>query len=311
MIILQQSHEPWDYEPTPEGMLMHIERCGRVCYQSENKPITAGTAKEFVRRLIDRGHESVLEHANMIFYVDNDDIYLLLARAVLINNLSGNGHLIPLRMSIREGRRGGVVSGNVRTWRNLMRVLHEDNCALPPIVRWYADFFPEWSNVPVQTSATWKPVVDVRTLGFDDRKKHCAETVNIITDRGITHELVRHRLMSFSQESTRYCAPRFGEPQKIKVIEPCFERGSSLYMLWALSCQDAEKRYFELLRNGAKPQEARSVLPTSTKAQIVVTGTLQQWEDLFAQRVSSAAHPQMRELMIAVQKSLCEKHGGE
>lgn len=130
--------------------------------------------------------------------------------------------------------------------------------------------------------------------------EHATMTVRFICDRGVSHELVRHRICSFSQESTRYCnysKDKFGN--EITVIAPYFWSVSGgLYADWCYACQQAEATYFKLIDAGAKPQEARSVLPNSLKTEIVVTANLREWRHIFKQRCSSKAHPQMHELMI-------------
>lgn len=171
------------------AILEKIERCGRVCYKSEDK-ITSDSAEKFVRSIIKRGHESVLEHVSF--------------------------------------------------------------------------------------------------------------TVRFIVDRGMSHELVRHRIASFSQESTRYCnysQDKFGE--EIAVIAPCFAdeiRGG--YYLWLMACEYAEAKYFELLDFGWTPQEARSALPNSLKTEVVMTANLREWRHFLRLRTSPAAHPQMREVTV-------------
>ena len=121
-----------------------------------------------------------------------------------------------------------------------------------------------------------------------------------MVDRGVSHELVRHRLASFSQESTRYCnygKDKFGN--EITVIDPCFwEESSNKYQYWKQSCEKAELFYFELLKWGASPQEARSVLPTSLKTEVVMTANPREWWHVFAVRTHRDAHPQMREVMV-------------
>jgi len=129
--------------------------------------------------------------------------------------------------------------------------------------------------------------------------EHEKITVLMVTDRGVTHEVVRHRIGSFSQESTRYCnysQDRFG--REISVIEPVFFRGSNRYELWERGCREAEKAYFELLDAGASPQEARSVLPNSLKTEIAVTFNMRQWRHFFELRCHRTAHPQAREISI-------------
>ena len=103
--------------------------------------------------------------------------------------------------------------------------------------------------------------------------EHATVSVRIICDRGVSHELVRHRLASYSQESTRYCnysKGKFGN--EITVIEPCFwEENSPEYQMWKKACEFSETMYMDLLNEGATPQQARSVLPNSLKTEIVVT----------------------------------------
>jgi thymidylate synthase (FAD) len=130
--------------------------------------------------------------------------------------------------------------------------------------------------------------------------EHASMTVKFICDRGVSHELVRHRLASFSQESTRYCnysKGKFGD--EITVIRPCFwNMGTVLYDVWAISCEYSENSYLALINGKAKPQEARSVLPNSLKTEIIMTANLREWRHVFRLRASKAAHPQMRQLMI-------------
>ena len=125
-----------------------------------------------------------------------------------------------------------------------------------------------------------------------------AISVKYTCDRGVSHELVRHRLCSWAQESSRYCnysKDKFGN--EITVIEPLFfNKNEGSYDIWKHSCETAEKAYFELLDIGAKPEEARSVLPNSLKTEIVMTANIREWRHFFKLRTDKAAHPQIREL---------------
>ncbi len=134
--------------------------------------------------------------------------------------------------------------------------------------------------------------------GHESVLEHGSISVKIVCDRGVTHEIVRHRLASYSQESTRYCnysADKFGS--EITVIKPCFwEEGSREYAVWKESMEMIEKNYMALLEAGAKPEEARSILPNSLKTEIVVTMNLREWRHFFRLRTEGRAHPQMREI---------------
>lgn len=134
--------------------------------------------------------------------------------------------------------------------------------------------------------------------GHESVIEHEKLTARIICDRGVSHELVRHRLASYSQESTRYCnysKGKFGK--ELTFISPCFWPDDSLqYHLWRSAMSTAEGVYMYLLENGAKPEEARSVLPNSLKTEVVMTANLREWRHFFRLRCAPAAHPQMREI---------------
>nr|VFK66671.1 MAG: thymidylate synthase (FAD) [Candidatus Kentron sp. UNK]VFK69936.1 MAG: thymidylate synthase (FAD) [Candidatus Kentron sp. UNK] len=136
--------------------------------------------------------------------------------------------------------------------------------------------------------------------GHESVIEHEKVTARFICDRGVTHELVRHRIASYSQESTRYCNyanNKFGN--EITVIEPCYwEKNDKMRTLWLQAMEDAERHYFGLIENGANAQEARSVLPNSLKTEIVVTMNLREWRHFFKIRTAKSAHPQMREISI-------------
>lgn len=138
--------------------------------------------------------------------------------------------------------------------------------------------------------------------------EHSSLSVKFIVDRGVSHELVRHRIASFAQESTRYCnysKDKFGK--EITVIKPFFfidREDSRIYNNWFHACQDAENTYFDLIMLGATPQEARSVLPNSTKTEITITANYREWRNFFKLRTAKAAHPQMREVTIPLLKEL-------
>jgi len=140
--------------------------------------------------------------------------------------------------------------------------------------------------------------------GHESVIEHEKITVRVICDRGITHEIVRHRIASYTQESTRFCnysKGRFGS--EITVIKPCFwdlskEEDRRKYEIWKKAMENAEKAYMELIQLGARPEEARSVLPNSLKTEIVITANLREWRHFFKLRTSKRAHPQMKEIAI-------------
>ena len=132
--------------------------------------------------------------------------------------------------------------------------------------------------------------------GHEAVLEHGSITVRFTCDRGVSHEIVRHRLAAYCQESTRYCNySKDGFGGEISVIAPStLEYGRRGYELWALACEDAEKAYFNLLNWGSSPQEARAVLPNSLKTEVVMTANLREWRHFLRLRCSPAAHPDMR-----------------
>lgn len=137
--------------------------------------------------------------------------------------------------------------------------------------------------------------------------EHGSFTVRFIVDRGVSHELVRHRIASFAQESTRYC--NYGKSGDVAFIKPCFFAGDSVEIdYWMDCCMTAEKDYLQLLSMGRTPQEARAVLPNSLKTEVVMTANFREWRKFLKLRTAPDAHPQMREVTIPLllyPKSIC------
>lgn len=134
--------------------------------------------------------------------------------------------------------------------------------------------------------------------GHESVLEHVSITIKFICDRGVSHEIVRHRLASYSQESTRYCNySKDCFSDEITVIKPVYlEDGTRSFDCWRGACETAESAYFSLLKLGCSPQEARAVLPNSLKTEVVMTANLREWRHFFKLRTSPAAHPQMREV---------------
>ncbi len=131
--------------------------------------------------------------------------------------------------------------------------------------------------------------------GHESVLEHESITVRFICDRGVTHELVRHRIAAYTQESTRYVNY---EKRGMQVIKPCFwDGGSAMYEFWLQAMMRAESAYNTLIGGGASPQEARSVLPNSLKTEIVSTMNIREWRHVLRLRTAETAHPQMRQIM--------------
>lgn len=149
-------------------------------------------------------------------------------------------------------------------------------------------------------------VGNILKQGHESVLEHISITVKFIVDRGVSHEIVRHRLASYCQESTRYCNYSQNKfENEVTFIQPLFfEEGSIKYLAWKDACERCEQDYFVLIKNGASPQEARSVLPNSLKTEVVMTANLREWRHFFKLRTSRAAHPQMREVTIPLLEEL-------
>ncbi|MBQ3336125.1 MAG: FAD-dependent thymidylate synthase [Selenomonadaceae bacterium] len=145
--------------------------------------------------------------------------------------------------------------------------------------------------------------------GHESVIEHASVSFKIICDRGVTHELVRHRLASYSQESSRFCdysAGKFGG--ELTFIKPCFwSDDDENFLLWKETMAQLEKNYLAMRANGAKPEEARSILPNSLKTEIFVTMNLRELRHFLKLRTAAAAHPQMREVALKIYKILAEK----
>ena len=272
-----------------------IEKCGRVCYKSEDK-ITEDSAEKFVANTIKRGHEAVLEHASFIFQVSY----------ILYEDLRDKVMFVENRYSVKMYLRftdsdGYIVSGNVRAWRDFFFF-----AGVPPYMNDFVEanpiLFPESkSDFPSNLKRGKWSIRQISTnelVSTYQRLVHEDVSVKFICDRGVTHEIVRHRPASFCQESTRYCNYHNGKfGGEITVIKPCFfKENSTRYLNWFVACESAETAYNAILEDGGTPQEARDVLPNSLKTEIIMTATLMEWCHFFNLRMSPAAHPQMQEV---------------
>ena len=147
--------------------------------------------------------------------------------------------------------------------------------------------------------------------GHESVIEHVSLSVRIVCDRGVTHEIVRHRVASYSQESTRYCnysKDKFDN--ELTFINPCFWTGDEdkdKKDIWINTMKNIEKQYLELLKIGATPEEARSILPNSIKTELVMTMNLREWRHFLKLRTSKAAHPQMRQAANMILTLLKEK----
>lgn len=296
--------------------VIKVEQVARVCYKSEDK-IGEGTAEKMVRALVKRKHYAMIEHTSLVVEVTKD-LYTILKG--MRDFMEDNGWKCFIRFSGIDGRY--LVSGNMRAWVDLICANYGSipSYALEKIFRGekYGIFF-EGIEAEVRLAHTESAVeVDPTELAGVEEEIHRDLTVKFIVDRGVSHEIVRHRVASFAQESTRYCnyGTKGGE---ITVIEPFYlmadgvnvstDNWSERYGAWVSACEEAEKSYLRMIADGASPQEARAVLPTSLKTEVVMTANLREWRHFFSLRacgVTGKPHPQMLEVAVPLLKEVKE-----
>lgn len=159
--------------------------------------------------------------------------------------------------------------------------------------------------------------------GHEAMIEHCSVSVLATTDRGVTHEIVRHRVASYAQESSRYCDYTNGKKFSSGIVYVDIHDGmrldtkvkklpiqtfAAIYNEWLLACEDAERHYNKMIELGATPQIARSVLNHSTKSEIVITMNFREWRHFFKLRTAKDAHPSMREIAIMLFNAFKEKY---
>ena len=264
MRLIKPSFEIIEQHPGLEGVYKQIELAGRTCYKSEDK-ITEDSAKGFVDRMVKSGHGAMLEHGTvyLMLYANNE------RKKAIIAFYSEDPYSRVVYFYDKEGAYAYITTN--------YRVLVENNC-----------------------------LGDLQYMCEPTEYHERRYTVRFITDQGILREFTRHRVFSFAVESTRYCnysKDKFNN--EITFIEPLWlndnrainsESYSNAYEIFCSACEEAEGYYFMLLENGFKPQDARNVLPLSTKCEMIMTGFTKDWEHFFELRDDKAAHPQAQEL---------------
>ena len=255
-----------------------IELAGRTCYKSEDK-ITEDSSKEFVDRMIRSEDSAMLEHGTVYLTIPNKNI----SRSLLIYNYEMNPY-------------SKVI------WTN-------DNVYIT-------------TNYRVIIENNWTEHLEYITAPSKFHKKRT--TVKFICDRGVSHEFVRHRVFSFAQESTRYCnytKDKFNN--ELTFIIPCWIKDlkegnyyayceynhskNDTSKRWFDSCMSAEFVYTNLIEEGWKPQEARTILPNSLKTELIMTGFDSDWQHFFELRCAPNAHPQAKELADMLKINLINK----
>jgi thymidylate synthase (FAD) len=290
-----------------QSLSVRIEGCGRICYKSEDK-ITDASAEPFIRSIIKHGHNSVTEMAVLtlrVFY-DTESI------------ASQFFNLIPKFFMVdRVDKKEFLITGSVRAFRELyqsnptvkmVKAIAEYLCRHHPL--FYEDLLPKRGLLKQEGVLVEKvPLETVDTFSAELLARHRHVAVLFVVNRAVTHEIVRHRPVSYLQESQRYCRysqDKFGN--EVTFIKPMFfKEESDEYLLWEKAMQDTEKIYLKLLETSS-PQAARTVLPNSCKTEIITFANLLEWLHIFKLRTSKGAEPSMREVMTPLLHKFQEKY---
>ena len=302
----------------PDSPLKHIERIGRICYKSEDA-ITETSAEQFVKRLFKSNHHAMLEHFRFIIRLREYDYYILVSyvknnKYITFTNDAG-------RYIISASARGinDMFESLRRCDRNSYIITIED--ILKDIVNIIIDyygcsvmFYDDMINMSHTTEKDINIIDNFDKLTANEYNIHAWYSILFTCDRGVTHEMVRHRDASFAQESTRFCNYSNGKyGSEITAIDPFFfdkdeERefidgcdwAVNKYDIWKTCIENLEKAYMMLIKLGATPQQARSILPNSTKSEIVITAQVYEWRHIFDLRVlgkTGTPHPQIKQVM--------------
>ena len=290
-----------------QSLAERIEACGRICYKSEDK-ISPESAEPFIRNIIKHGHNSVTEMAVLTLRIRYDSESFT----------SQLFHLVPKFLHIdKVEKKELLVTGSVRAFRELyqanpsvkmVKAIAEFLGRHHPL--FYEDLLPTRGLVKQEGVQVEKVALEaVEALPADLLAKHRHVAVLFIVNRAITHEIVRHRPVSYLQESQRYCRysqDKFGS--EVTFIKPMFfKKGSQEYSLWEEAMRETEKIYLKLLETSS-PQAARTVLPNSCKTELITFANLLEWLHIFKLRTSKGAEPSMREVMIPLLHKFQEKY---
>jgi thymidylate synthase (FAD) len=284
---------PADIDISETAVLKKLELYGRVAYKSEDK-ITDDSTTKFIQNIIKSGHESVLEHHVHHFVVEGS---VDIAEAFHILDNTIGFHITNIMYNTY------IVSMNTRTLSDAKRRLPKLNLveslfstALKQYPTLYKDLehLSFWDDCLVQAVLIVENTVKTLVSRIE-QALHVSRSVRLICDRGVSHEFVRQRLGSPTQESTRYCNY---SKKGMTVIDPFFWQKDSIeYNMWYSAMEAAEAAYNALMSRGCTPQQARSVLPNSLKTELIFTTNLKQWQYILNLRTQPNCHPQMIQLM--------------
>lgn len=319
----------FEFIPPPDetNYLEFLELCTRVCYKSEGY-IKPGSAEKLMNKVVKAyEHYSVTEHANCIIRINMNiaedtqescDEYLKLFNETLRNFYENS----MLRAEKELNGLNMIVSGNVRMWldwlKKITHIMGFDGDLKSNIQHLLHQKWPFFFNKayhkdiskPLSSNMQLideNPITNYDNLSQYDMEKHMTLTCKIIGDRTMSHQLVRHRMGAYSQESQRYC--NYGKKGFQLIMPPTIANASeSARFAWLEQVKCNFKLYQGLMKEEKiPPEDARSILPNCTKTEVVTTYTLDQWKHLFEHRGhNSKAQWQIREIMLGIEKKFQE-----
>lgn len=266
-----------------------IEKVGRTCYKSTSE-MTEETAKKFYNNLVIRRHTAMLEHAVFVFQVTERIYY----------RLQGHKYFNYSVEELPNGYERFLISANLRAINEseegiLLGALYN----IDPELVYVGDYQNQMISEDYCKVVDIDEITDIKEHAY---LKHKHFTFHFICDRGVTHEIVRHRPASYAQESTRYCnysKDKYGK--EITCIKPAeYDNWSDASKLFFCNAMDkCEDLYIRLLEEGRTPQEARAVLPNALKTEIIMTANCEEFEhffDLRSRGTTGAPHPDMKKV---------------
>lgn len=284
MKIIKPSATIIEDELSKLSIYQRIDACASVCYQRPPKP-TEEEAQEFCKKMLSVKHMSTLEMAVVHLVLPVCEASSQFLTSKYITHAYNAGWCL--------------LTGSIRAFMEFLQ--YNDDSSLMSVRSFLAKEFPLFFQA--NNFRDYPKVRFAKPEEIPWQHKHVA--ARFIVNRAVSHELVRHRPCTFLQESQRYC--RYED--EVTFVEPEWVGGSDKMFLWFENdCIVAEKAYKSYLKHGLKPQQARAVLPNSTKTELICYASLPQWKHMFDMRCSPAADPEMRRVMVPLREEFKEKY---
>lgn len=276
-----------------------MEYCGRVCYKSDSN-INDNSYIKFLQNIAKSGHTSVLEHERLCFEID---------MSYDLNRIIPNLKFFTITSSGLKN----YISADVRAW---LENCDEENIFYPHL----QEIYPFLFTGNLSFKMPFIKLIDKTEISKMDEKlaseiktNHVARTFKIVCSRSCTHQLVRHRAFSFSQQSQRYCNfsnDKFGHsvdfimPEFTDVKKFSNDEQETIKQMLIKCYSEAEENYFNLIDIGLRAEDARSVLPNAAASIIVMTGTVKAWESFFKLRCDSHAQREIRDIACLIKSEI-------